>query len=172
LAAKGYTHALIIGFNNTIEIREDKRMFYFGVNAILYNIQQPINAAIPPEERDKRALWRYTINPSAFQRSSSYTRLNPYYGTSYALNKNVYSYTHTTTWSERECLQVACIHDNKSLCSEDELFTGTKPLYLEIYKKAALVNMRYAATHFKDGKTQNVQSQATYDLLMKVPPAK
>lgn len=169
LAEKGYTYALIIGVNNTLNFSKDNRMLSFGFNGILFDIRKPVINAEIPEERDARALWRFHFNQAAMTHTTSVTYLNPFYGSPSSFNSDVYSTTYYTKWSERVCLQVACVDEHGAPLTLERMFDKNTPLYYDLYVKAALVNMEHAIKHMKTGNAGNVKVMTDVTHLLLVP---
>lgn len=167
LVSEGYTHVLSIGFTNAYDASAD--LLAFGFYGVLYDIRNGGGAGEPIETRAERAAWRYYIYQSPQSSTTTATYVNPFYGTSYGVNADVYSTTYHHTTSTRHCLNVALIHDNGEPCTIEELFNSDSPLYLEIYKRAALSNLLLAINHMKYGERGEVQRLVNVDDLLRAP---
>lgn len=164
LTKNGYTHVLEITFLNTLDYTDEKNkipMVFFGFAGLLYDIRGS-EVTEPPEKRNTRVVWRYSIVQAPRYRSST-TEIPWHDGSKMVI---------TTTWTIRECLNILCIHRDKSPYTLEELLQGRQPFYLEIYKSAALVNLGFALKYLKAGSISQVQQTIVADDLVsrvKVP---
>lgn len=159
LAKQGYTHILRISFGNTFDFLPDKDKrykLYFGFDGNIFDIRPAAKDNESDEQRDKRSVWRYWIQQVATEKSQeSTTRLL----TGYQLKI-------TKTWKVRECLNIVCLYKNNP-SSLDELFGGKRPLYIEVYKRAAIVNLTHAIKYMKTGVPQEATIITSIDNLFK-----
>ena len=143
LAKKGYTHVLYAGFPNRILYKKDAPpSLLFGIDAFMVDIRPTSGDMTTKENRVKRQAWCYTIRPDLQSRESrsSYTQTE--------LRSRGYAtveYTTITTTYLRDCLGIILVRRDGSTYSLDELFTGTAPVYLELYKRAALYTLSFAS---------------------------
>jgi hypothetical protein len=144
LAKKGYTHVLYAGFPNRILYKKDAPpALMFGIEAFMVDICPTSGDMTSKENRIQRQAWCYTITPSLQKRetSSSYKQQELRSGGGYA----TVEYITTTTTYFRDCLGIVLVRRDGSTYSLDELFTGTAPVYLELYKRAALYTLSFAS---------------------------
>lgn len=167
LVNEGYTHVLSINFTNAYDASAD--LLAFGFDGVLYDIRNGGGAGEPIETRAERAAWRYSINQAPQSSTTTATYVNPWYGTSYGVDADVYSTTHYYTTTTRHCLNIALIHDDGEPSTIEELFSADSPLYLEIYRRAALSNMLLALHHMKYGERGEVQRIVNVDDLLRAP---
>jgi WD40 repeat protein len=143
LAQKGYTHVLYAGFPNRILYKKDAPpSLLFGIEAFMVDIRPTSGDMTKKENRVQRQAWCYTITPSLQSREtrSSYTQTE--------LRARGYAtvdYITITTTYFRDCLGIVLVRRDGSTYSLDELFTGTAPVYLELYKRAALYTLSFAS---------------------------
>ena len=167
LAELGYTHILSLNFTNAYDASE--QVLAFGFYGVLYDIRNGAGVGEPIETRSERGAWRYRMNQAPQTSTTTSTYVNPFWGTSFGVNADVYSTTVYLTTSTRRCLNVLCIHNSGEPCTIDELFSLNSPLYLEVYKRAALSNLLLAIHHMKTGERGEVQRIVNIDDLLSAP---
>jgi WD40 repeat protein len=143
LAKKGYTHVLYVGFPNRILYKKDAPpSLLFGIEAFMVDIRPTSGDMTTKENRVQRQAWCYTITPSLqSQESRSSYNQTELRSRGYATVEYI---TITTTYF-RNCLGIVLVRRDGSTYSLDELFTGTAPVYLELYKRAALYTLSFAS---------------------------
>ncbi|HDP81269.1 MAG TPA: hypothetical protein ENN21_10555 [Spirochaetes bacterium] len=145
LMKKGYTHIIYVGFPNRIRYKKDQAsVMFFGIEAFMVDLRPEMGDMESRDNRCDRLVWCYNISPSLVGSSTS---------SSYDLytyrNTGTYktTYTTTTTTYHRNCLGIALQRRNGINYTLDELFSGPAPLYLDVYKRAALYGLSFAGQH-------------------------
>lgn len=155
LREQGYTHVLFAGFPNRVIVEGPHRGVYylglaFGIDTYLYDIRSEAKDVTDHDKKINRMAWCYYLSPSQKKtQKMTYTQrtdlVHGYYDTT----------TYTTVHYPRNCLRVLMVKENAkkdSYYSLEEIFTGSYPLYLEIYKRAAGVNLQLSRQHLSGQK--------------------
>jgi WD40 repeat protein len=149
LAQQGYTHVLYMGFPNRVAYKKDTQpALFFGVEAFMLDIRPTSGDMNSAENRLQRQAWCYKISPT--QQSQTYSETHDT-GLAAPPGQKI-QMTYTTTTYTRDCLGIALIRRNGTPYTLDGLFTGSAPVYFELYKRAALYNLNFASKHLAGGK--------------------
>ena len=146
LNKRGYTHILFAGFPNRIFYSKGKNIhvLYFGIDTYLYDIRPGSGNMTSRGNRIQRQMWCYHIAPSTQTKTDTQT----HYGMQLHISQThetKTTYTYTTYY--RNCLGIVMVRQNGKAYTMEEIFTGTNPLYIRVYKGAALINLGFSANH-------------------------
>lgn len=154
LREQGYTHVLFAGFPNRVIVEGPYRGVYypglaFGIDTYLYDIRPESGDMTKRDNRNSRIAWCYYISPSQRKpQTLTYTQRTDY------IHGYTTSTVNQTLHYPRNCLRVLMTEKRATYYyySLKEIFTGSYPLYLKVYKRAAWVNLQLSRLHLSGQK--------------------
>lgn len=145
LLKKGYTHVMYAGFPNRIIYKKGAvPAMFFGIESFMVDLRPEVGDMESRDNRVERMIWCYKISPSQRSSTSSYS-WHTYNYTKYGTQTT--RHTQTTTTYYRNCLGIALVRRNGTPYTLDEIFAGPPPLYIDIYKRAALYGLGFSGQH-------------------------